>query len=182
MVTWSMINTSTKNRAISEDTASVMNRLLRQVIIGSSGTGYRCQHGRYGGYRQDRYVSGLLRSDLCREMTPYYIGGFWTGYDTPAVLPESQLYAPDAVWKTIMSEVHEGLEAKQFELSDEVVAMEFCVESGLAVTSRCTETENRAIIRRVRFPDHAICRMKGMMKRAAAQQRKADQVRWMLRL
>lgn len=40
-----------------------------------------------------------------------------------------------------MSEVHEGLEPKQFELSDEVVAMEFCVESGLAVTSRCTKTE-----------------------------------------
>lgn len=133
-------NTSTKNRAISEDTASVMNRLLRQVIIGSSGTGYRANMGDMEvigktGTSQDYYDRTFV------GMTPYYIGGFWTGYDTPAVLPESQLYAPDAVWKTIMSEVHEGLEAKQFELSDEVVAMEFCVESGLAVTSRCTETE-----------------------------------------
>ena len=40
-----------------------------------------------------------------------------------------------------MSDIHEGLEPRQFALSDDVVAMEFCVESGLAVTSRCTKTE-----------------------------------------
>lgn len=133
-------NTPTKNRAISEDTASIMNRMLRQVVIGESGTGRKANMGDMDvvgktGTSQDYYDRAFI------GMTPYYIGGFWTGYDTPAELPESQLYSPDAVWKTIMSDVHEGLEARQFALSDDVVAMEFCVESGLAVTSRCTKTE-----------------------------------------
>lgn len=133
-------NTSTKNRALSEDTASIMNRLLRQVVVGESGTGRRANMGDMDvvgktGTSQDYYDRAFV------GMTPYYIGGFWTGYDTPAELPESQLYSPDTVWKTIMTEVHEGLEPKQFELSDDVVSMEFCVESGLAVTSRCTKTE-----------------------------------------
>ena len=133
-------NTPTKNRALSEDTASIMNRLLRQVVIGDSGTGKRANMGDMDvigktGTSQDYYDRAFV------GMTPYYIGGFWTGYDTPAVLPESQLYSPDTVWKTIMSDVHEGLEPKQFALSDDVVSMEFCVESGLAVTSRCTKTE-----------------------------------------
>lgn len=133
-------NTSTKNRALSEDTASIMNRLLRQVVVGESGTGRRANMGDMDvvgktGTSQDYYDRAFV------GMTPYYIGGFWTGYDTPAELPESRLYSPDTVWKTIMTEVHEGLEPKQFELSDDVVSMEFCVESGLAVTSRCTKTE-----------------------------------------
>lgn len=133
-------NTSTKNRALSEDTASIMNRLLRQVVVGESGTGRRANMGDMDvvgktGTSQDYYDRAFV------GMTPYYIGGFWTGYDTPAELPESRLYSPDTVWKTIMTEAHEGLEPKQFELSDDVVSMEFCVESGLAVTSRCTKTE-----------------------------------------
>ena len=133
-------NTSTKNRALSEDTASIMNRLLRQVVVGESGTGRRANMGDMDvvgktGTSQDYYDRAFV------GMTPYYIGGFWTGYDTPAELPESRLYSPDTVWKTIMTEVHEGLEPRQFELSDDVVSMEFCVESGLAVTSRCTKTE-----------------------------------------
>ena len=133
-------NTSTKNRALSEDTASIMNRLLRQVVVGESGTGRRANMGDMDvvgktGTSQDYYDRAFV------GMTPYYIGGFWTGYDTPAELPESRLYSPDTVWKTIMTEVHEGLEPKQFDLSDDVVSMEFCVESGLAVTSRCTKTE-----------------------------------------
>ena len=133
-------NRSNKNRAISEDTASIMNRLLRQVVIGEQGTGYRADMGAMEvigktGTSQNYY------DRLFIGMTPYYIGGFWTGYDTPAELPESQLYAPDKVWKTIMDDVHAGLDPKKFELSDDIVAIEFCKESGMAVGPNCTETE-----------------------------------------
>lgn len=133
-------NHSTKNRAISEDTATIMNRLLRQVVIGDQGTGHRAAMG-------DMEVIGKTGTAqnytdrLFVGLTPYYIGGFWTGYDTQAELPESQLYAPDQVWKTIMTDVHEGLEPKKFELSGDVVAIEFCTETGLAVGSNCTSTE-----------------------------------------
>ena len=40
-----------------------------------------------------------------------------------------------------MTDVHEGLEPKKFELSGDVVAIEFCTETGLAVGSNCTSTE-----------------------------------------
>ena len=133
-------NRSNKNRAISSDTASIMNRLLRQVVVGASGTGHRAAMG-------DMEVIGKTGTAqnytdrLFVGMTPYYIGGFWTGYDTPAELPERQLYAPDQVWKNIMTDVHQGLEPRKFELSSDIVAIEFCTESGLAVGSGCTKTE-----------------------------------------
>ena len=133
-------NTSAQNRAISEDTAAIMNRLLRQVVIGDQGTGHRAAMGSMEvigktGTSQDYH------DRLFVGLTPYYIGGFWTGYDTPAELPESQLYAPDKVWNTVMTDIHEGLEAKSFELSGDVVAIEFCTESGMAVGPNCTKTE-----------------------------------------
>ena len=133
-------NTSAQNRAISEDTAAIMNRLLRQVVIGDQGTGHRAAMGNMEvigktGTSQDYH------DRLFVGLTPYYIGGFWTGYDTPAELPESQLYAPDKVWNTVMTDIHEGLEAKSFELSGDVVAIEFCTESGMAVGPNCTKTE-----------------------------------------
>ena len=133
-------NRSNKNRAISEDTASIMNRLLRQVVIGEQGTGYRADMGAMEvigktGTSQNYY------DRLFVGLTPYYIGGFWTGYDTPAELPESQLYAPDKVWKNIMDDVHAGLEPKKFTLSEDIVAIEFCTESGMAVGPNCTKTE-----------------------------------------
>ncbi|MGI5895037.1 MAG: transglycosylase domain-containing protein [Candidatus Merdivicinus sp.] len=133
-------NRSNKNRAISEDTASIMNRLLRQVVIGESGTGHKAAMG-------DMEVIGKTGTAqnytdrLFVGMTPYYIGGFWTGYDTPSELPESQLYAPDQVWKNIMVDVHAGLEPRKFEISDQIVAIEFCTESGMAVGPNCTKTE-----------------------------------------
>ena len=133
-------NTSAQNRAISEDTAAIMNRLLRQVVIGDQGTGHRAAMGNMEvigktGTSQDYH------DRLFVGLTPYYIGGFWTGYDTPAELPESQLYAPDKEWNTVMTDIHEGLEAKSFELSGDVVAIEFCTESGMAVGPNCTKTE-----------------------------------------
>lgn len=133
-------NTSAQNRAISEDTAAIMNRLLRQVVIGDQGTGHKAAMGNMEvigktGTSQDYH------DRLFVGLTPYYIGGFWTGYDTPDTLPESQLYSPDKVWNTIMTDIHAGLEAKSFELSGDVVAIEFCKESGMAVGPNCTETE-----------------------------------------
>lgn len=133
-------NTSAQNRALSEDTASVMNRLLRQVVIGEQGTGHSAAMGNMEvvgktGTSQDYHDRPFV------GLTPYYIGGFWTGYDTPAELPESQLYAPDKVWNTVMTDIHERLEAKSFELSGDVVAIEFCTESGMAVGPNCTKTE-----------------------------------------
>ncbi len=133
-------NTSAQNRALSEDTASVMNRLLRQVVIGEQGTGHSAAMGNMEvvgktGTSQDYH------DRLFVGLTPYYIGGFWTGYDTPAELPESQLYAPDRVWNNIMTDIHQGLEPASFSLSDNVVAIEFCTESGMAVGPNCTDTE-----------------------------------------
>lgn len=131
-------NTPKKIRAFSEDTASIMNRLLRVVV--QSGTGREANIGSMPvvgktGTTQDYKDMSFV------GLTPYYIGGVWTGYDTPAELPYRNMYDTDTIWSNVMGEIHANLEVKDFTLSDNIVQMVYCKESGLAATSACTETD-----------------------------------------
>lgn len=129
---------SKKSRAISEDTASVMNRLLYEVVNGEGGTGKEAKLGNgitvigKTGTTQDYYDLTFV------GLTPYFIGGVWTGYDTPKSLPYRSIYDPDTIWKNVMVDIHKDLPAKDFELSDNVQALEYCTVSGLLKSSSCT--------------------------------------------
>ena len=133
-------NQSRKTRAISEDTASVMNRLLYEVVNGEGGTGQQAQ---LGGQMPVIGKTGTTQdyNDLTFVgMTPYYIGGVWTGYDTPKSLPYRSIYDPDTIWKNVMEDVHQGLESKEFELSPNIVQLEYCIQSGLLKSASCPTT------------------------------------------
>ncbi len=128
---------SKKSRAISEDTASVMNRLLYEVVNGEGGTGKEAKMGNMPvigktGTTQDYYDLTFV------GLTPYYVGGVWTGYDVPKSLPYRSIYDPDTIWKNVMAEIHKDLPVKNFELSSDVVELEYCTESGLLKSSACT--------------------------------------------
>lgn len=133
-------NQSKKSRAVSEDTASIMNRLLYEVVNGDGGTGREARLNSQmpvigkTGTTQDYYDLTFV------GMTPYYIGGVWTGYDTPKSLPYQSIYDPDTIWKNVMEDIHQGLETKQFELSSNIVQLEYCTESGLLKSSSCPNT------------------------------------------
>ena len=130
-------NTPKKTRAFSEDTASVMNRLLQ--VVTQSGTGRESNIGAMPvvgktGTTQDYNDMSFV------GLTPYYVAGVWTGYDTPKELPWRNMYDTDTIWSNVMRELHEGLEVKDFTLSENIVQIEYCKISGMAATSACPET------------------------------------------
>lgn len=130
-------NTPKKTRAFSEDTASVMNRLLQ--VVCQSGTGRESNIGAMPvvgktGTTQDYCDMSFV------GLTPYYVGGVWTGYDTPEMLPWQNMYDTDTIWSNVMRDIHANLEVKDFTLSENIVQMEYCKISGMAATSACTET------------------------------------------
>ena len=45
--------------------------------------------------------------------TPYYLAAVWTGFDTPRYMSVSGNPAC-RIWRSIMSEIHQGLEYKSF--------------------------------------------------------------------
>ncbi len=128
-------NTPQKSRAFSEDTAYIMNRLLKVVVDSGTGTGAKLDNmpvvGKTG-TTTDYYDMSFV------GLSPYYVAGVWTGYDTQAVLPSSQMYDCDTIWGNIMSGLHEGLETIDFTPSDNVVQAEYCKSTGLLASSGCS--------------------------------------------
>lgn len=106
-------------RAIGEDTATIMNHLLREVVYKEGGTGRSI-----GGfnYRMKCYAKTGTSSDTKDSWlvggTPYYIGSVWYGFDHNYRVYNTS--AAKGIWRDIMREIHQGLEIKEFEDSEDV--------------------------------------------------------------
>lgn len=150
---------TTPTRVISEETATILNKLL-QTVTSSSGT------GAYAALSSGIPVAGKTGTtddDVDQwfiGVTPYYVGVCWLGYDSryqtdangntiyangkPA--PNSIRYAsgagypPPILWKTVMNKVHQGVSGKSFPVSGNVVEMTYCTDTGMIAGSGCTHT------------------------------------------
>lgn len=126
-------------RVISYETSTILNRLLQRVTTGPNGTGTRAP------FRKDIPVAGKTgTSDKDYNqwfigMTPYYLGAAWLGYDEPDTISYN-VYPPPLLWKTVMSGIHDGLPAKDFQYSTKVVSKTYCTISGQLATDSCTST------------------------------------------
>lgn len=127
--------------AISEDTATVMNHLLQQVVYGERGTGTAAaahiphlpiyaKTGTSNDQNDLWFVGG----------TPYYVASSWCGYEVQQ--PIAQKYSGIALkmWGQVMSKIHSSLPAKEFENSKYAVDRFYCTESGELATEGCTST------------------------------------------
>lgn len=142
---------TTQVRVVSEETATVLNRLLQTVA--TQGTGARANiknetgiatAGKTGSSTGTKYVNGqeinINNPDLWFiGFTPYYIGGVWMGYDIKEEI-HYNTYPTPIFWKNLMLPIHEGLEAKDFDYSANVQALQYCVASGDLATENCPST------------------------------------------
>ncbi|MBR7071672.1 MAG: transglycosylase domain-containing protein [Clostridia bacterium] len=122
--------------AISEDTACIMNHLLRNVVYGAKGTGkdaasfipqmkFYAKTGTSNDQKDLWFVGG----------SPYYISSCWCGYDTQQDISQSSIAL--RLWGAAMSKVHAGLEPKEFADSSYVVQRYYCTETGGLATDAC---------------------------------------------
>ncbi|MDR2932945.1 MAG: transglycosylase domain-containing protein [Oscillospiraceae bacterium] len=131
---------TTANVVISEDTATILNKLLQRVT--SVGTGTRANLGTF----QTAGKTGTSTDDVDQwfvGVTPYYVCQVWLGYDEKD--PKNyngqirySTYAPPIIFKDIMLPLHEGLESKQFEDSPDVQSMTYCTITGDLASPNCT--------------------------------------------
>ena len=142
---------TTQVRVISEETATVLNRLLQTVVSRGTGAQANIQNqtgivtaGKTGSATGVKYVNGV-QVDIDNPdlwfigFTPYYIGGVWMGYDIQEEIYYST-YPTPILWKNLMLPIHEGLEAADFTYSENVQALQYCTESGDLATENCPST------------------------------------------
>lgn len=124
----------TKQQALSESSAWLMNKLLQTVMTQGTGTSYKLSgiecFGKTGTTNDDKdrwFVGG----------TPDFVAAVWYGYDTPKEVHYSLSSNPSGtLWKTVFSEVYEKLENRGDTLSydfpdyDGIVQRSYCTTCG----------------------------------------------------
>lgn len=124
----------TRQDALSEGTAWVMNKLLQTVMTQGTGTSYKLSgiqcFGKTGTTNDDKdrwFVGG----------TPDYVAAVWYGYDTPKEVYYSLSSNPaGTIWKTVFAEIYEKLDKNgtdyetSFPDSDTIVQRSYCSNCG----------------------------------------------------
>ena len=132
-------NKSKAKVAMGEDTATIMNKMLQNVVYGGSGTGRGAAS----------YIPNMpiyAKTGTSQETndlwfvggSPYYVASCWYGYDSNGVISNSGIAR--TLWGKVMSQVHKGLEAKDFPMSKYAVMRYYCTETGQLATNACEST------------------------------------------
>lgn len=125
-----------KTVPISPDTATVMNHLLQQVVYGPNGTGKGAKSYIPNMKIYAKTGTSNDQNDLWFVGgSPYYVASCWCGYDTQQAIPDSAIAMK--MWGAVMSKVHSGLKAKEFEESEYSVCKYYCTSTGQLATSAC---------------------------------------------
>lgn len=126
--------------AITADTATIMNKLLQNVVYGSNGTGkdaasaipqmkFYAKTGTTNDQKDLWFVGG----------SPYYVGSAWCGYDVQQDISTSTIAL--RMWKAAMSKIHGGLPEQSFNYSEYVVDRYYCSQTGMLATDSCPGKE-----------------------------------------
>ena len=122
--------------AISEDTATVMNHLLRTVVYGANGTGKSAA----GFISNMKIYAKTGTSNNANDLwfvggSPYYVASCWCGYDQQQKVSKSSIAR--TMWGAVMSKIHSGLEPKEFADSPYATERYYCTSTGNLATSAC---------------------------------------------
>lgn len=120
--------------AISEDTASVMNKLLQNVV--KSGTGAAGAFGGWELFGKTGTTSDTKDLWFCGG-SPYYVAACWYGYDKPTKMSGLPMNPALKVWKAVMAKAHEGLNKKSFPVSQDITYRYYCADTGGLATDAC---------------------------------------------
>ncbi len=120
--------------AMKEETAYYINYLLTNAV--DAGTGRKAKLGNVATAGK----TGTTNDDNDRWFvgyTPYYTAAVWFGYDNSREIKLSTSTNPSvAIWKTVMDELHDGLEYKNF-FQLETKQTKYCLDSGLLPSEYC---------------------------------------------
>ncbi len=136
--------------AMSEDTATVMNHLLQNVVYGSQGTGaYAAPHIPHMKIFAKTGTSNDDMNCWFTGGTPYYVASVWCGYDTLQHVADNTV--AKVMWSKVMSTIHKDLEAKTFTDSQYSVEHYYCTSTGLLAREGC-ESRRKGWYRKSNVP------------------------------
>lgn len=135
-------NKAVPKRVISQETATIMNKLLQRVTAAAPGTGTNSKFP--GSTMPIAGKTGTSDNDYNEwfiGVTPYYVGVCYLGYDEMETINYSgYYYPPPLIYRNVMAPIHANLPVINFTDSPNVVERAYCTESGLLASDKCTST------------------------------------------
>jgi penicillin-binding protein 1A len=128
-------------RAISEQNACIMTKLLEDVVVRGTAKGAQLLGGRMAVAGK----TGTSSADCDRYFigyTPKYLAGVWYGFDYPKPLTDMKSNPAVKIWHNIMQsivakDVKNGGTKTQFDLVPGIIRVSYCQDSGLRPTDAC---------------------------------------------
>jgi penicillin-binding protein 1A len=139
---------TTSYQALTEQTATIMNRLMRNVLTIGTAAGYSPvvngtsvqavgKTGTASDWKDYSFVG----------LTPSYVAAVWWGYDTPFDMKSTGIKALASntpcknAWRALMQAILVDTDLNaSFPMADGVVQASYCTESGLLATASCPST------------------------------------------
>ncbi len=125
--------------AMSAETARVMNQLLSYAASAGTGTPANLYTHETAG------KTGTTSGDYDRWFVGYtaqYSAAVWVGYDYDHTIYFGGANPAATAFKKVMQKVHQGVAPKALAKPHTLVACEYCFESGMLLTDKCTMKAN----------------------------------------
>ncbi len=125
--------------AMSAQTARVMNQLLSYAVSSGTGTPANLHSHETAG------KTGTTSGDYDRWFVGYtsqYSAAVWFGYDYDHTVYLSGANPSSLTFKKVMQKVHQGVAPKALAKPTNLVSSEYCFESGMLLSDKCTQRAN----------------------------------------
>jgi len=121
--------------AMAADSASVMNKMLQQVVEGPNGTAKKAK------LSNTLVVGKTGTSDDNKDwnfvgLTPNFIMALRLGYDQGRSI-DGKVYPAEQVWANVARSLVAGMEKKTFPLSKDMLARQYCTGTGYLAGENC---------------------------------------------
>lgn len=134
---------NTADRAMSEITASIMNKMLLKVVNGSSGTASAIQMSQFTTFAKTGTTENWKDAWLMAG-NQYAVTGMWSGYTGSTLVPVYSSTFQKTIWKQVMTYMYDNFwvyeEEQSFVYSDDLVSATYCADSGYLACETCTNT------------------------------------------
>ena len=128
-------------RVISSDTAWIVNRMMRKVVLDQYGTGRHADLGDIEVIGKTGTANDLSTYSFV-GLTPSYIACYRISRDNHKEIPQPGGWRTIAtVWHDVMVDVVAGEPAQSFVPDPSTIQLKYCAETGLIATADCPSTE-----------------------------------------